>query len=347
MQHARGNDDLIRFGVFEVDLRTGELRKRGIRLKLVGQAFQVLQILVERRGELVSRDELQQRLWPADTYVDFEHGLNASINRVRAALGDSADNPRFIETLPRRGYRFIGSINSQPNGNPDHPALATSAPQVAVHAPVGLWSRTLRVLPFVLMLALSTAAIWRLRHRSAKPSDAPTLSALPLTSNPGVVAAPSFSPDGNQIVFDWDGENGGKGTDLYVKMIGANAARRLTNHPSNWLFSAWSPQGNYIAFSRSRPSRGAEIVLIAAAGGRERKVADTNADWAWASVTWSPDGKYLALADRDSGDGPYSLYLLSLDTLQRRRITTPPPRSLGDWCPAFSPDGQSLAFVGL
>jgi DNA-binding winged helix-turn-helix (wHTH) protein len=100
----------VRFGSFEVDLRTGELRKGGLRVKLHGQPFDVLAILLERPGDVVTREELQHRLWASDTFVDFEHGLNKAINKLREALGDSPDNPRFIETLPRRGYRFVGAV---------------------------------------------------------------------------------------------------------------------------------------------------------------------------------------------------------------------------------------------
>jgi len=101
----------VRFGVFEIDLQAGEVRKSGVRLKLTGQPFQVLAILLERPGEVVTREELQKRLWP-DTFVDVEHNLNTAINRIREVLGDSAENPRFVETLPRRGYRFIFPITS-------------------------------------------------------------------------------------------------------------------------------------------------------------------------------------------------------------------------------------------
>lgn len=100
----------VRFGVFEVDLTSGELRKRGSRIPLQEQPFRILVRLLERPGEVVTRDELRQELWPADTFVDFDHGLNAAIKRLRDALGDAADTPRFIETLPRRGYRFVGSV---------------------------------------------------------------------------------------------------------------------------------------------------------------------------------------------------------------------------------------------
>jgi DNA-binding winged helix-turn-helix (wHTH) protein len=102
---------VVRFGVFEVDLRAGELRKNGFRLKLAGQPFQVLAILLERPGELVTREELQKRLWP-DTFVDVDHNLNTAINKIREVLGDSAENPRFVETLSRRGYRFMVPVNN-------------------------------------------------------------------------------------------------------------------------------------------------------------------------------------------------------------------------------------------
>src|SRR5437870_8276986 len=93
------------FGAFEVDLEAGEVRKHGIRLKLQEQPFQVLALLLRRPGQVVTREELRTQLWSADTFVDFEHGLHSAINKLREALGDSADNPRFVETLPRRGYR--------------------------------------------------------------------------------------------------------------------------------------------------------------------------------------------------------------------------------------------------
>ena len=104
------NAQVVRFATFEVDLRAGELRKGGLKLKLGGQPFQVLAILLERPGEVVTREELQKRLWP-DTFVDVDHNLNTAINKIREALGDSAENSRFVETLARRGYRFIGAVN--------------------------------------------------------------------------------------------------------------------------------------------------------------------------------------------------------------------------------------------
>lgn len=104
------NPAIIRFGVFEVDLRAGEFRRHGLKVKLQEQPLQVLAMLLEHAGDVVTREELQKKIWPGDTFVDFDHGLNKAINKIREALADSADSPRFIETLPRRGYRFIAQV---------------------------------------------------------------------------------------------------------------------------------------------------------------------------------------------------------------------------------------------
>src|ERR1700693_5518953 len=114
MQHISHASKMVRCGVFEIDLKAFELRKHGLRLKLAEQPFQILAILLEQPGEVITRDELRERLWPGDTFVDFDHGLNNAVMRLREALGDSPDKPRFIETLPRRGYRFIAPVEEIP-----------------------------------------------------------------------------------------------------------------------------------------------------------------------------------------------------------------------------------------
>src|SRR5437870_7439475 len=116
MQGADPSRGAVRFGVFEVDLRAGELRKRGVKIKLQDQPFQILQILLERTGEVATREEIRGRIWPADTFVDFDQGLNNAIKRLRESLSDSPDNPRFVETIPRHGYRFIGMTGSSTPG---------------------------------------------------------------------------------------------------------------------------------------------------------------------------------------------------------------------------------------
>src|SRR5438270_11370216 len=130
----------VRFGPFGADLETHELWKNGVKLKLGGQPFEILALLLNRPGQMVSREELQKEIWTADTFVDFNHGLNAAVNKLRETLSDSAEEPKYIETLPRRGYRFIGVIdnvasdlNSQPlGGNSVQQVLAPPPPIVQV-----------------------------------------------------------------------------------------------------------------------------------------------------------------------------------------------------------------------
>ena len=122
---------IYRFGVFEADTITGELRKSGVRMRLQEQPFRVLTILIERRGEVVGREELRQKLWPADTFVDFDHSLNTIVNKLREVLGDSAANPRFIETLAKRGYRFVSPVETVVNGTVPSASATSLAPEEA------------------------------------------------------------------------------------------------------------------------------------------------------------------------------------------------------------------------
>src|SRR5271157_4014421 len=114
MSQASHEGATFRFGSFDVDLQSGEVRRSGVKIKLQEQPFQILVTLLERPGEVVTREELQRKLWTADTFVDFDNGLNIAVKKLRVALGDDAESPRYIETLPRRGYRFIGSVERKP-----------------------------------------------------------------------------------------------------------------------------------------------------------------------------------------------------------------------------------------
>src|SRR6266436_4549742 len=118
----------IRFDVFEVDLRAGELRKHGIKIRLQEQPFLILQTLLETPGQIVTREELQKKIWPGDTFVDFDHGLHAAVNRLRQALNDAADSPRFVETVARRGYRFIGQVQVPKPASPSPAPVVIKKP---------------------------------------------------------------------------------------------------------------------------------------------------------------------------------------------------------------------------
>ncbi len=143
---------VLTFGNFKLDVRTGELRRNGTKLRLQGQPFQILVVLLERAGEVVTREELQRKLWPADTFVDFDNGLNIAVKKLRTALGDDAETPQYIETLPRRGYRFLAQVTvdtaeparpSAPRRTPlvlvpkqEEPAVSATVPESATPLPV-------------------------------------------------------------------------------------------------------------------------------------------------------------------------------------------------------------------
>src|SRR5271168_1821127 len=283
----------LRFGNFEVDLRAGELRKAGVKLKFGGQPFQVLTILLERPGEVVTREELQKRLWP-DTFVDVDHNLNTAINKSREVLGHSAEKPRVVETLPRRGYRFIGERE------------APVKPVVPVEPDRGSPSRQtwLKIAAGVLavsVVALAAGVVYRW-YRQQRPQEQMALTAIPFTALAGEESSPAFSPDGSRIAFAWNGDPtpGAKGFDLYVKALGSETLLRLTQHPSETISPAWSPDGTQVAFHRVA---GADtgIYVVPALGGPERKLRSTRLPWRpfsyispLSTISWSPDGKWIA-----------------------------------------------------
>jgi len=334
MTEAVPTSRVIKFGVFEVDLDQGEVRKSGLKLRLRGQPFQVLSILLERPGEVVTREEFQQRLWTNDdTFVDFEHGLNAIVNRLREVLGDSPENPRFIETVPRRGYRWMLPVE----GKEDRliPAM-----------PRHRW----RWLPLAAVLLLGiglSAGVLRLVRSSAK-SSTPALTSVPLTALPGHESEPSFSPDGNQVAFTRSEESESK-SHIYVKLIGTSGPPlQLTNGPTRDGSPVWSPDGRFIAFLRDLQDRMA-ILLVPALGGPERKIAETCPFGVFGPyLAWSHDGNFLVTSHKDSPKEPAALFVVAIDTGEKHRLTSPPPAvsiMSGDSNPAFSPDGRTLAFI--
>jgi len=353
---------VVRFGAYEADLLSGELRKSGIRLKIQDRPFQILAILLEHPGLVVTREQLQKRLWPEDTFVDFEHGLNTAINKLRDALSDEADNPRFIETLPKRGYRFIA------------PVSASAAPRAHLHAVAPANASTLSPSPvtaiipadpsagpttaklrlstnlaasamLLLFLALLAAVFFFLRARSA--GESAEIRIAPLNGLPREGDA-AFSPDGNQVAFVWAGEKGGY-AHIYVSQIGATDSPRQLTSTGEGTFEfapVWSPDGHYIAFFRfNNKEKDLAIYVTAALGGSERRLYTVKSNRKVDALDWSVDGKSLAFSDSASPSEASRIFLLSLDTLEVLPITSPPTGTLGDTTPAFSPDGKSLAFV--
>jgi Tol biopolymer transport system component/DNA-binding winged helix-turn-helix (wHTH) protein len=327
----------LRFGDFELDLRAGELRKQGRRIRLQEQPLRVLSMLLERPGELVTREQLRLQLWPADTFVDFDHGLNSAVARLRESLNDSAEEPRFIETVPRRGYRFVGKLKV------DEPkqAAAELPPEVVPVADDHSWW-TSRWIWVVLagMLLLGIVAV-RTRAFSRKRADAPLPApeVIPLAGLAGYEVGPAFSPDGNQVAFTEI--NGQQNSGIYTTMVGGEQSLRLTRNPRDCC-AAWSPDSREIAFLRRHDNQ-YDIYVVPALGGTERRLYTMpRVQYPW--LNWSPDGKLLVFPKTVSGNSNSAITTFSLADGSTRQLTSPPDAYL-DRDPAFSPDGKALAFV--
>ena len=219
----------LRFGVFELDLREGQLRKHGLRVRLQEQPFQVLAILLERPGEVITREELQKKLWPADTFVDFDHGLNKAINKIRDALSDSAESPRFVETVARRGYRFLAEVKAADAFPVRGPELATQLqPAEAAHDRADKASKLAKpnslrpslawkIAVFVLLVLIASFGTWILHSRNHPSPFIRSLAVLPLES---------LSSDASQDYFA-DGM-----TDELISDLGQISALRVISRTS-------------------------------------------------------------------------------------------------------------------
>lgn len=193
----------LRFDAFELDVRAGQLRKGSVKLRLRGQPLQVLAILVEHAGEVVTREELQKQVWPADTFVDFDHGLHNAIARIREVLGESAETPRYIETLPRRGYRFVGPVEEFQPLRPAEESVASASPGETIAAPRRRNPRLALIACAVLVLGLATWAVRRYVFSRAAVQPIQSIAVLPLDNLSGNPAE-EFFVDGmtDQLITD-------------------------------------------------------------------------------------------------------------------------------------------------
>jgi Tol biopolymer transport system component/DNA-binding winged helix-turn-helix (wHTH) protein len=307
---------VIRFDNFLVDLVEGQLRKDNHPVKLQDLPFRLLVALLERPGEVVSREELRTRLW-GDTVVDFDDGLHTAVKKLRDVLGDSASHPRYIETVPRRGYRFLGTVQA---GEP----VGTAVPAV----PRRSW------VPFGIgALALVGLAGMLVQGHFSPPG--PPTELVPLTSYPGLQRSPALSPDGKRLAFVWVGDSGGN-FDIYTQNIDGTSRVRLTRHPSQEFYPAWSPDGKTIAFVRD-----GQLTTIPADGGTEQPVTTASGP----GVSWSPDSRTIAISDSLPSDaGSHSIFLVLLAERTRAALTFPTSREDDDR-PAFSPDGKAVGFI--
>ncbi len=336
----------VRFGLFEADLKTGELRRSGIRVRLQAQPFRVLTLLLERAGEVVSREELQQFLWGSDTVVDFEHSLGTAINKIRDALGDSADNPRFIETLARRGYRFIAPVTYEAEAafsigpalvddvKPGRPAAQETSPTTRLK-----WSNWIVAGGLAGMIALLAAAFW---VGESFGGDTPAPLEISRVTSSGRISPgdaflenlPATATDGTRIYFP-ELENGR--TRLAQALIADGEATALTlpDEIIAPLLADISPDGSELLI-RNHVSAEVEQTLwvVPTLGGAGRQIASIQAH----DATWMPDGQHILYA---SGN---ALYRAEQDGSGATLFAALPGRPF--WM-RWSPDGSLLRITLL
>ena len=346
--------DVFRFGPFTLDGRSGELRKGPTRVRVPDQSIAILKELLRSPGELVTREALRERLWPPDTHVDFEAGLNAAVRRLREALDDSADAPRYVETLPRRGYRFIAALEGMPSAPPPAPtALAGGDIPAVAPSEAARGSRVRKVALVVMIVVVLAAGVWAALRRLETASPAPgKVKPVPITSFAGLEIDPAISPKGNLVAFAWDGERGDN-FDIYVQSLDGRSKVQLTFDAASDHLPAWSPDGQRIAFVRVLSGRRL-IMEVPALGGPEEtlfeawaergSVAFGGGSGGYYGLSWTPDGKHLLFGDRNASSSEAAIYSYSLEDGQRIQLTRPPP-NLSDGQPIASPDGRYLGFI--
>ena len=331
MEHT-SSSPVIQFGVFEVDSRAGELRKNGVKLRIQQQPFQVLMALIESPSQIVSREELRARLWPSDTFVDFEHGLNAAVKRLRDVLGESAERPVFIETVSRRGYRFLGNIEI-PAANPPNLSEIKSPPTSAYRA--GARKRQFGAAVLAIVVMAAGVAGWFTWHRPLRsfPQVSPTLRRLTANAPENQIIASAISPDGKYLAYS-------DKTGVYVRLISTGEQHSLVAKVSDVSSLTWFPDGSKLLGSwATEPSARKSLWALSILGGKARQMTDEG--WA-ASV--SPDGSQIVfLKSAEFGEMGQEIWLMRANGADPRKLMSFPEGAFA--LPVWSPDGRWIAYL--
>ena len=329
---------VITFGPFEANLYTHEINKKGLRLRLPHQSFQILKMLLERPGELVTRDELRAALWPSETFVDFEQGLNSAVKRLRDALDDSAEEPRFIETLPRLGYRFVAAI--------DHPG--------PIQVDVTITDEKKKIPPFersrrsvwatVIALAIVCAFVGLGLQWIAHLNGAPRVLAYrQLTHDRKIKAArcgsgpPRIVTDGARVYF-----SEGDSPLMQVSTAGGEAAR-VSNPFDCFQLLELSPDKTELLGTARRDRNAPDMPLwvLSLASGQARRVGNLEGH----AGAWSPDGQRIAYATGNDFVGGNDIYVATKDGNDARKLARVENGYV--WAMHWSPDGRTLRMGGV
>lgn len=370
----------FRVGDWLVAPRGNRLRGPKGTVRLEPKVMQVLECLAAHPGRTVTKEEFMERVWEGTVVSDDV--LARCISELRKVFSDNPRRPKYIETIRKSGYRLIAPVSAPdeipsppevlPSVEVDVPSASESVDdqeaeefvviedvpleEVSVETVVaGSDGSSLPVLAPPRPLRRRETMWWGVGAATVllvgllvglsllDGDDEVPLKTVPFTSFPGQEADPELSPNGEQVAFTWGGADGGN-VDIYVKQAGAEIPLRLTDDPAPEHSPAWSPDGLNIAFIRATEDGSRQVVIVPAIGGSERVVA-TFEDREVSSLVWSSDGATLALSAQAEPTGPYSLFLLSVETLAVWQLTEAAPSQWGDADPAFSPNSERVAFV--
>jgi DNA-binding winged helix-turn-helix (wHTH) protein len=320
------SEQRIRFGEFELDPSTRELKRNGDTFDMQEQPFQVLLMLLERPGQLITREELIKRLWPADTFVDFEHSLNKAVNRLREILNDSSDTPQFVETLPRRGYRFIGPVEHVGDGGPVHKQAAASDSRVVPSK--SLWKLVVLVAGAALLAtAAATYCFWARSKASLAPAKITQISQW---NKPMYNAR--LSPDGHAVAFL---SPAGGISQVFVMLTSGGEPLQLTDDESDKFVDSFSADGKEVYYGID--PRREEVWALPALGGSPRHVASA------IYVLPSPDGTSLFYVK----PGNSAIFRVGKSGLDEELVYKPEDNSLVFFWLLLFPGGNDLLAGGL
>ncbi len=350
VEHQEKTASRFRFGLFEADAESGELRKSGVRIRLQAQPFRVLICLLERPGEVVTRDEIQQRLWGADTIVDFDHSLGTAINKLRESLGDSAENPRFIETLARRGYRFLAPVTvagpqrEEGSGWAAAPGAAReeNEPSAASLAKTSAAAHATRlhvaatVIAAVLLVVGGFVAGLQMRPASNLPPliSQVTFSGRVSPGDPLFESFPGTATDGSRIYFPQI-ENGRGVLAQALIADGETSTLPLPDELAAPSLGNISPDGSRLLLRNHLATAPEQALwIVSTIGGTARRIPGILAH----DATWMPDGQRILYATGDD------LYIARDNGTESRKLASLPGRAF--WL-RWSPDGSRLRLTLL
>ncbi len=343
------------FRFCDVEVRESERRvtRAGEPLALEPKTYRVLLHFLRHPGHLVTKNELLDAVW-GDAAVT-ESSLTRAIALLRRALEDDPRQPRFIETVSTAGYRLICAVQAEDElastvvataSDLERNVLPPAASKTRAF-PSRFWiSGGIGALAMAALLMVAVEYLRRPFGRSTMTTPEVPGMPVPLTAYPGLALQPTFSPDGNEVAFSWNGEKQDH-YEIYRKLIGQGEPLRLNTGPLGGYSPAWSPDGRFIAYFRRSRSGNTEVCVIPALGGPVRPLADVMpSGWVMnfphETLAWTHDGKWLIVPDWPGAGQPAGLFLVSVDSGEKRRLTS---AEYGDEFPSLSPDGRTLAFV--